>query len=115
MSPDDASALDVLNAARRASQFIAGLTEDDFLRDVKTQSAVIHQLLLVGEATKRLSASFRAQHATIAWKGFAGLRDRLIHAYDRVDLLEVLATVRADLPLLIRYLESRVPTLPPGA
>jgi len=41
MSLDDASALDVLSAARRAAQFVEGLREEDFLQDYKTQSAVM--------------------------------------------------------------------------
>ena len=41
------------------------LTKRAFLRDVKTQSAILYQLLVVGEAVKRLSDSFRAEHDEI--------------------------------------------------
>ena len=43
----------------------------------------------MGEATKRLSAGCRASHPEIPWRAMAGLRDVLIHAYDKVDLQEV--------------------------
>lgn len=50
MSRDDAIVLDILSAARLTIEFLGDLDKDTFLRDRKTQSAVLHQLLLVGEA-----------------------------------------------------------------
>lgn len=59
MSRDDAVLLDMLIAARRATEFAAGLTRDQLSSDLKTQSAILHQLLVLGEAAKRLSDTFR--------------------------------------------------------
>ena len=112
MSRDDPTILDMLNACRRAIEFLGGQDQSVFLQDRKTQSAVLHQLLLLGEATKRLSAEFRAQHPQMPWKAVAGLRDRLIHAYDRVDLVNVWKTCRTDVPDLIAHLEPLAPTPP---
>ena len=36
-----------------------------FLGDRKSQSAVLHQLVIIGEATKRLSEEFRTLHHQI--------------------------------------------------
>ena len=46
-------------------------------------------LEVMGEAVIRLSPECRARHADLPWRGMAGMRDLLIHAYDRVDLEEV--------------------------
>ena len=70
--------------------------------DLKTQSAVLHQLLVIGEAVKRLSPTFRVRHAHVPWSLIAGMRDHLIHGYDAVDLDEVWRTVRRDLPALLQ-------------
>jgi hypothetical protein len=43
-----------------ASEFL-----DDFAADPKTQAAVLYQITIVGEATKRLSPEFRGQHPNI--------------------------------------------------
>ncbi len=109
MSRDDAVILDILSAARRAVAFKKGMRKPTFLRDEKTQSAIVHQLLVLGEATKRLSASFRAHQPQIPWKMIAGMRDKLIHEYDDVDLDAVWKTVTADLPGLILQLEVLAP------
>ena len=106
MSRDDAVVvLDILKAARLAVTFKVDLDKVAFLSDAKTQSAIVHQLLVLGEAAKRLSDAFRSQHAPIPWKMIAGMRDKLIHEYDDVDLEEVWKTVTADLPRVIAALE----------
>ena len=53
-----------------------------FLKDRKTQSAVILQLALIGEFAKRVSAPVR-ESTDIPWKEIAGFRDRAIHDYFR--------------------------------
>jgi len=114
MPRNDAILLDMLIASRRVIEFIGNQDRSAFQTDRKTQSAVLHQLLLIGEAAKRLSGDFRAQHPRIPWKAITGLRDRLIHAYDRVDLTVVWDTCREDIPKLIAFLDSVAPS-PPDA
>ena len=109
MSRDDATLLDILKAARLVVAFKGNLTKKAFLRDIKTQSAILHQLLVIGEAVKRLSEVFRARHAEVQWTRIAGMRDKLIHAYDAVDLDEVWKTVTKDIAPLISFLEPLVP------
>ena len=64
---------------------------------------------MIGEAVKRLSEDFRTQHPEIPWLRIAGMRDKLIHAYDAVDLDEVWKTVTKDIAPLISFLEPLVP------
>jgi uncharacterized protein with HEPN domain len=109
MPRDDATLLDILRAARLAVVFTRDLDKPAFLHDLKTQSAVLHQLLVLGEAVKRLSEEFRTSHPAIPWRMIAGMRDQLIHAYDAVDLDEVWKTVSIDIPQLITRLAPLEP------
>jgi len=102
MPRDDVTLLDIARAARLAIEFTAGMDRSAFAKDAKTQSAVLHQLLVVGEAVKRLSPEFRAAHPSTPWTLIAGMRDKLIHAYDEVDLEEVFNTVKRDIPDLLK-------------
>jgi uncharacterized protein with HEPN domain len=43
--------------------------------------ATVRQLVIIGEATKRLSAGMRHEQAHVPWRRIAGLRDVLIHDY----------------------------------
>ena len=110
MLRDEASLLDILKAARLAIEFKGALDRSNFLDDSKTQAAVLHELLVIGEAVKRLSEEFRTAHPEVPWKLIAGTRDKLIHHYDVVDLEEVWSMVTSDLPLLIRLVEPLAPT-----
>jgi len=109
MSRDSATLLDMSRAARLAVQFKAGFDKTAFLDDLKTQSAILHQLLILGEAAKRLSDEFRSQHPEVPWRMVAGMRDKLIHEYDAVDLEEAWRTVSSDIPRLIALLEPLAP------
>ena len=77
MPRDEAHLLDILKAARLTVEFKGTADKDAFLVDAKTQSAVLHQLLVIGEAVKRLSPEFRAAHPEVPWKLIAGTRDKL--------------------------------------
>jgi uncharacterized protein with HEPN domain len=110
MPRDDATLLDIVHAARLVLGFTAGMSRSAFGQDLKTQSAVLHQLMVIGEAVKRLSAELRAAHASIPWVLIAGMRDRLIHVYDEVDLDEVWKTVERDIPELLRQVEPLLAT-----
>ena len=112
MSRDEAHLLDILKAARLAVEFKGAAEKADFLEDAKTQSAVLHQLLVIGEAVKRLSPEFRAAHPEVPWKLIAGTRDKLIHFYEGVDLEEVWKMVTSDVPQLIRWIEPLAPLAP---
>jgi uncharacterized protein with HEPN domain len=85
---DDQALRDILATIDRAMGFpipdFDTLAETDYLQD-----ALLRCLEVMGEATKRLSPEVRSSYPEIPWRGMAGLRDVLIHAYDRVDLQEV--------------------------
>jgi len=106
---DLSALLDINAAVARILAFSHGFDEDGFLADDRTQSAVQHQLMIIGEAVKRLSPDFRAAHPEIRWTPMAGMRDILIHAYDTVDLDEVWQTVSVDIPKLKTALNEILP------
>lgn len=85
MGRDEGILLDIARAARAVLAFVEGLRKEEFLEDYKTQSAVLYQLIVMGEAVKRLSAALRLRHSEIPWALIAGMRDHLIHGYDVVD------------------------------
>ena len=69
-----------------------------FLKQKIIQDAVIRNLEIIGEATKRLSPQMREQYPDIPWRKMAGLRDVLIHDYLKVDLEEVWKIIEFNLP-----------------
>jgi uncharacterized protein with HEPN domain len=103
---DDAiTLLDVIRAGETAVAFVGTMDLNQFSSDEKTQSAVIYQLMVMGEAVKRLSESFRAVHPGVPFKEIAGMRDVLIHWYDEVKLDVVFKTVTVDVPAALAALK----------
>ncbi|MSR19417.1 MAG: DUF86 domain-containing protein [Gemmatimonadetes bacterium] len=79
--------------------------------DPKTLYSLARALEVVGEATKRVPDSVRKLDPAIPWKEIAGMRDRLIHAYENVDVELLLKTVRTRVPEVeprVRDLLTRV-------
>ncbi len=106
MKDDLANLEDIRIAANKVHIFISTVSYEKFIEDELVQSAVIRQLEIMGEAVKRLSPAFRADHPLIPWQQIAGLRDRLIHAYDDINNERIWIIVTQDVPDLLRKLPS---------
>ncbi len=109
MQRDASLVFDMVQAASRIAEFVRGADIEQFRADPKTQSAVIHQFLLVGEISKRLSEELRRAHPSVPWSAMARMRDKLIHHYRGVDLQEVYRAAKVEVPKLLAFLESQVP------
>lgn len=90
------------------AEYVHGLTKPKFLKDHKTQDAVIRRLEIIGEATKHLTEETRQKDRTIPWKQICGLRDILIHDYAFVDMDVVWKVVRQDIPKLRKSIAALV-------
>ena len=90
---------DILHNMALARSFIGdSATVDQVDADAKTLYSVVRALEVIGEATKRVPSSIRGMDPAIPWKEMAGMRDKLIHAYETVDVELVLKTVRERIP-----------------
>lgn len=109
MSRDSASLLDIVNAAKRVLLFAEGLDKSVLATNEEKQSAILYQVIIIGEATKRLSTEFRLQHPEIPWKDIAGMHDILAHQYDRVNLNTLWDAIQIDIPELLALLQPLLP------
>jgi uncharacterized protein with HEPN domain len=92
----------ILEAILKIEDYIS-VGHDVFLSTSYWQDAVIRQLEIIGEATKRLSQDVRSRHHAVPWRRIAGLRDVLIHDYMGVDLVAVWEITQRDLPVLKKH------------
>lgn len=87
----------ILERADRIEAYVRD-GEAAFMRDTKTQDAVIWNFEVIGEAAKPVPPEYRAAHPSIPWQLMAGFRDVLIHGYEGVDLGRAWITATRDLP-----------------
>lgn len=102
---------EMLDAARAIRNFTQGMDRETFLEDEKTKSAVTLQLLILGEASKAIPIDVKSLAPNLGWKGMAGMRDRLVHAYFNVDYDLVWDTVEYKVPQVEEGLEKLIDKL----
>lgn len=112
MQRDESLLLDMLQAASRIVQFKGKMDFEQFRADPKTQSAFIHQFLLIGEVAKLISDDFKKSNPSIPWSAMARMRDKLIHHYRGVDLREIWKAAEFEIPRLLTFLEKQLPENP---
>ena len=108
MLKDEVRLKHMLDAARKALNFVHGRSREDLDRDEMLTLALVRLLEIVGEAAKNVSPTIKAGNPHIPWKQIGGTRDRLIHGYFNVDLDIVWAIITQDLPPLVAALEQLV-------
>lgn len=91
---------DILYAISKLDDFIQGLTYEQFMEDEKTQFAVIRAIEVIGEATKNIPDSIKANHTSVPWRNISGMRDKLIHAYFGIDMDILWKTVTKEVPTI---------------
>jgi uncharacterized protein with HEPN domain len=102
---DRATLLDLALASQRVLDFVGDQSFESFSQDLKTQSAVILQILILGEAAKRLSSELRGRYPEIPWSDIMRMRDKLIHHYESMDAGEIWQAAREDIPALLNFLK----------
>ena len=103
---DHVSMRHMLDHARKVCRMAQGRKRSDLESDEMLQYALTRLVEIVGEAASRVSISSRDKHQEIPWPDIIGMRNRLIHGYDVVDLDLLWDTVENDLPPLIEKLQA---------
>ena len=91
----------MLEAAEKAIRFGKGKQRADLERDEVLCLALVRLCEIIGEAASRVSQKARSMHPQIPWPQITGMRNRLVHGYDEIDLDVLTQTIAQDLQPLI--------------
>lgn len=100
-SRDAGIVLDLIRTAEKILTFTAHKDKAVFVANAQSISAVSFEAAVLGEAVKHLSAELQRAHSGIPWRKIAGMRDRLIHGYNDIDVDELWNTAIRDVPTLL--------------
>ncbi len=101
MVKDDLAYIEhILDCIRKIKEFTNGLSLKDFSVNELVQDAVIRNIEIIGEASKKISSDTKQIYYEIPWKEIAGMRDKLIHDYLGVDVEVLWRTITEDIPTL---------------
>jgi len=96
-------------AAKDAIAFVGEMSEAQFLSSPTTHMACAMCLIIIGESATRIekrSPDFVASHPDWPWNKIRGLRNLIVHDYERVDLAIVWVVVRESLPDLLSKIQD---------
>ena len=96
---------DIKIACDRIQQFIEGMDLTTFSSDLMCQDAVIRRIEIIGEASTKIDPLFQEEHSEIPWYLMRGMRNRLIHDYNEIDIDLVWQTIQVDIPDLKKKIE----------
>ena len=97
---------DIIESIHRIISYTENISYDKFLKDYKSQDAVIRNLEILGEAVKLLSVKIKEKYPHIPWKDITGTRDKLIHDYFGVNIDIVWDIVKTEIPKILPEVEK---------
>ncbi len=72
----------------------------------EAQYALIRCVEVIGEASTRLGPQFHGEHTEVPWRLVTGMRNRLIHGYDEVNVGLLWETATLDVPAMLSAVEA---------
>lgn len=97
---------DIREAVKRIEIYTAKMAYESFLKDIKTQDAVVRNIEIIGEAVKNISANLKNKHGETDWKNIAGMRDKIIHFYFGIKWETVWSVIKNEIADLKREIEG---------
>ena len=87
-------------------KYVYGLQARDFLDDKKTITACAFTVSQIGEIVKEITDETINKYSNIPWNSIRGMRNRIVHDYENVDLSVLWSTINESLPELKNQLKD---------
>ncbi len=95
-----------MQAIQEIFSYTVGKSFEEFNSDSMVRSACMHQLSIIGDAFANLSPSLKSEHTTVDWRGYIGLRIKVVHVYFGIDYKIVWNIMQEELPALYSELNQ---------
>ena len=98
--------LDIKNSCSKILKYTKNKAENDFVKDHMLSDAVEKNLLVIGEASTKISIDFKKTNPQIDWKSIVGIRNKIIHEYFDINIDTIWLTVTKDIPVLKKQISQ---------
>lgn len=96
----------MLRYAAKVREYCKDVSYDEFCESDMLIEACVFNLSQIGELTAKLGENFKQQNPQIAWAQIYGLRNRIVHDYEGVNLRLIWEIISDDIPELRRKLSD---------
>lgn len=94
--------------AAKLMDYCSGYDYDSFVADTKLVEACVFNLSQLGELCRMADDAFVREHPEIPWREIYGLRNRIVHNYEGVNLRLVWEIISEDIPALKDTLKKMI-------
>lgn len=84
----------------KLTDYCRDCTYDTFRQDTKLVEACVFNLSQMGELCRLADGDFAKSHPEVPWAAMYGLRNRIVHDYEGVNLSLVWEIISEDIPAL---------------
>jgi uncharacterized protein with HEPN domain len=99
---------DIIDASERLIELGSRVVPGHLGVDREINEMMLWNVMVLGEATKRLRPFTRERFMDVPWTELARMRDRVSHHYEGIDWPVVALTIEGDLPALLpRFIAIR--------
>ena len=91
---------------KEVKEYVNNMKAEEFLEDKKTMTACAFSVSQIGEIAKEISDETQDKYTDIPWSAIKGMRNKIVHDYENVDLAVLWGTIEKSLPELKVKLEK---------
>lgn len=103
---------DIREAATNLSDFVHNVETDAFhalpYADRMGYRSIKNALTELGEAIKAMPEEVLKRYPGVDWKGFAALRDMVVHQYFGIDTRRLLPIINGEVPQLLAAIDAEL-------
>lgn len=93
----------IIEHCNRVLEKVNGITREEFNNDLDIREIFCFNLFQIGELSKKLSTEFIEKYNGVPWKYIKGMRDKIVHGYDTINLDIVWETSKTSVNELLAY------------
>ena len=95
--------LQIIKRCNRIIEKVSNINETEFSLNDDVKEVVCFNLFQIGELANGLSVELIKEYNKIPWKQIIGMRQRIVHGYDTINLEIVWNTANESIYELIEY------------
>jgi uncharacterized protein with HEPN domain len=97
---------DILNAINKIEASTKDIDFETFKQDYEKVDSVAYNVLIIGEASNKVSPSLQKSYPSVPWRILRDIRNKNIHEYGTVDAEKLWKMAKMSLPKIKLLIEE---------